>query len=103
MLKGNGCETPTCLLADFTQLAPLLHDRCIILWAYQNKHVLKILGCGTNQRDTSNVDLFLSLTQCRIWTSNCLGKRVQVDNDDINRHDMMCLQFIHMFRYVTTS
>ena len=61
MLKGNSSESSPCLYAHFAQFAPLLHNRNIILWAYQDNHVLEILGRRTNESNAANVDLLLGL------------------------------------------
>ena len=103
MLKSDSSETPACLYAHFAQFAPLLHDRRIILRAYQDNYILEILSCRTNECNPANVDLLLGLGEGCGRAIDCFGEGIQIDDNNIDGRDIICLQFFHVPRHVTTG
>src|SRR5436305_1403269 len=103
MLKRKRSKTATSFETDLTLLSPLLHYRNVILRSHQDDYILKILGCGTNQRYSTDVDLLKRFIQRRISLSDCIDKGIEIHHHYINRDDAMILQILHMSGTVTAS
>ena len=95
LAASRGLSTP--LFGDF------LKNASILIWTADDGNEIIVLGSGTNQAWTADVNLLDCFVLQNVRASDGGGERVEVDDDKLERRNSVFFQRLHIARVITTS